>query len=530
MQRMNSKILIVDDTASSSVMLKAMLNKMGFNKVDIAKNKEESFKFTTKNSYEVIFMDYHLGDDLNGVTLFNTLKEKGFVNEYTSCIMISNDNTRNAVLNTVNSGINAFIFKPYTKGTIEERVLAAQKDYNDLKSIYEEVKKDKEIGYSFFLDTLDKRNYSNNIKLKLTSEILAFDSKEIIERIEMTSLKNIPEYLLYKIKQKENKTIEWLEELRSFSKKYKLSIGAKELLLEKEIERGNRNEAIELMKEIVEMMPSNTALLIKMSRLAIKLNSKKMLFLIGHPIFNYFQRYEKDWLSNISIYLYNVSAYIEKNKMEFSNNILLLEKFKKRISYSDFSDNTKIELLRQIEAIISKAYIRSENKIEGKRRLLSLIKKDEYNLNRVPTETLILYMSLTSELKETKLFITLYKEYKERKYFSLYVRIKQKEMQDANAVKVISDLENSLNKAKSLLKEKNYKEALSFYEKMNKHYPYSSEVSLGLINALILSNEDTQVFKLKESYLNIEKMPLFELQHWNDSIIHPVLKKINESQ
>tara|TARA_Y100001960_G_scaffold289304_1_gene329065 strand:+ start:10197 stop:11786 length:1590 start_codon:yes stop_codon:yes gene_type:complete len=529
MQRLNSKILIVDDTVSSSVMLKTMLNKMGFNKVDIAKNKEESFRLTTKNSYEVILMDYHLSDELNGVTLFITLKEKGYISEYTSCIMISNDKTRNAVLNTIDSGINSFIFKPYTKGTIEERVLSAQKDYSDLKYIYKEIKKDKETGYSFFLETIDKREYSNNIKLKLISEILAFNSKEIIERIEKTSLRNMSEYLLYKIKQKENKTEEWIDYLRNFSKENKLLIEAKELLLEKEIERGNNSEAIELMKEIIETMPSNTNLLIKISKMAIKLNNKEILFLVGDSMFDYFQKYKKDWLSNISIYLYNVSVYIEKNKKDLDNNILLLEKFKKKINDSDFSNITKVDLLRQIEAIISKIYIRTDNKILGKRRLLFLIKRDENRLNKIPTETLILYMYLISELKETKLFITLYKEYKERKYFSLYVRIKQKELKEANLIKTITGLENSLNKAKFLLKEKKYKEALYLYEKIKKDCPYSSEVSLGLINSLILSNKDVQIFKLKESYANIENMPLFGLQNWNDSIIHPVIKKINNS-
>jgi DNA-binding response OmpR family regulator/metal-responsive CopG/Arc/MetJ family transcriptional regulator len=520
----NSKILIVDDTMSSSVMLKNILYKVGFNQVDIAKNKKEAFKLTAKKSYEIIFMDYHLNDDLNGVSLLKILKLKGFIHEHTSCIMMSNDNTKNAVLNTINSGINSFIFKPYQKGTIEERVLAAQKDHQDYKEILQKINKNKKEGILFFLKNIEEKKYSNNLKMLILGKIISFEDNELIELIKNSPLSNLPMFIFYNLKTAKNKDEAWLSELRNFAVENKLLIDPKEYLLDQEIKNNNIKEAELLMKELIVTMPSNTELLIKISSYAIKINNKKILFSIGNLIFQYVQRFGKDWLSNISLYLYNVSKYIEKNKLDFKRNLNLIEKFKNRIKISKFSISIKKDLIRHIDGIIAKLYLRSNKKMIGKKILLDSIKNDENKLEEIPTETLMLYLSLTSEIRETKLFISLYQEYKTRTYFSLYSRIKKQEMINREAVKNIINLENELNKTRQLLKDKKYEEALIGYRKLKEKNPHSSEVTLGLINSLILNNEDVQSNEIKFYYLSIQEMNLFELQHWHDSIIHPAIK------
>lgn len=525
MERMNSKILIVDDTLSSSVMLKAILYKIGFNDVDIAKNKHETFKFVSKKSYEIIFMDYHLNDDLNGVSLLKTLKEKGFVNEWTSCVMLSNDNTKNAVLNTINSGINSFVFKPYTKGTIEERAMSAQKDNRDLKEILYKIKQNEKEGFVYFLDKMQEKKYSNNIKMIILDKLINHNEKELIEAAKNTALSNLPMFVFNDLKNINKKDNNWLSQLRDFANENKLLIEPKEYLLDQEMERNNFKEAESLMKELMDTMPSNTELLIKISSYAIKINNKKILFSVGNSIFHYVQRFGKDWLSNISLYLYNVTKYVEKNESEFKTNLALIEKFKNKIKISKFSENIKIDLIRQIEAIVAKLYLKSNKKIIGKRLLLKNIKKDENKLENVPTETLILYLTLTASIKETKVFINLYQEYKTRSYFSLYSKIKQQEMIDQDSIKQIINLENKLNETRQLLKKKRYPEALEGYKELKEKNPYSSEAVLGLINSLILNNEDIQSNEIKSSYLSIKEMDLFELQHWHDRIIHPAIKK-----
>ena len=60
----NLKVLLVDDQHTFVVMMKSMLNALGFSKIDIANNADQAIKICKNNTYDVYLFDYNLGPGL----------------------------------------------------------------------------------------------------------------------------------------------------------------------------------------------------------------------------------------------------------------------------------------------------------------------------------------------------------------------------------------------------------------------------------------------------------------------------------
>lgn len=526
----NTPILIVDDTLSASELLRSILSSLGYKNVDTAKSKEESFKLTSKKNYNIIFMDYHLKDSLSGITLINLLKEKAFVSKNASVIVMSTDTSKNAVLDTFLNGINSYILKPYTKKTIEEKTEFAEIDF----LLFEELKKIKKIegivqSIKWGLNLISKNKTSRNFRLKILEIINTLECKEgILKEEDKKYFKDIPYFNFLELKNNK-KSLTYREDLELFCSNNPLSFEAKECLLDLYIEENEIKGSKLVMLELIEMVPSNIEIMLKISKYALKINDKKIIIKIGNSIINHLQIYNKDWFSNVCLYLSDVSSFIIKNKKDIDKIIKIFKYLEKKIKISMLKDKYKENILRQIKLTEVYCEINLNNNIKAKQILLSQVEKDIPILSELSTENLLTNMLVFNYFGETKLFNIYYNELKTHNYFSFYSKELIKSIKDKDIIKKLKNLETNLEIAKKLLNTKKEKESLTIYRKLAEKYPYSSEISLGLIDSILKLSEDIKTYELQKSIESVKNMYLHDLSIWKNELKVPLNNYLKES-
>lgn len=516
-------ILIVDDTLSASEMLKVILNSIGYKNIDTASSKKEVFRLTSKKEYNVVFMDYHLREELNGVTLIKILKEKHFLSNEASVVIMSNDNSKNTVLDTYTNGINIYISKPYTKGIISDKIKIATSDFyllSETKKIKEECGLLKAIEWG--LSSIETNKTSRNYRLKILEMIKENEGNGFALNEEQKKyFQDIPYFNFLELKENKN-FLTYEEDIKYFCEKNPLIFEAKEALLDIYIKDNNLLKSKLIMLDLMNMLPSNVDAMLRISKNALIINDKKVIIKIGSLIINYAQIYNKDWFANICIYLSDVRKFIIKNKESSTKLIKTFKYLENKIKISSLNESYKEDILRQIQLTEVYCEIKFGKDINAKKILLSQVKKDIQDLSKLPSESVLMTMNLLNYFGETRLFNIYYENIKSNHYFSLHSKELIKSMKENDVLKKNKNLDNALGIAKDLLEKKEERKALNLYRKLSKAYPYSSEVSLGLIDSILKLSEDVKPYELKKSFLSIEGMYLHDLSSWSQKLRKPI--------
>jgi CheY-like chemotaxis protein len=142
-KRKNLKILIIDDDEGVSIILQEYLTLRG-HQVEVV---NEGARGITKNSlktYDIIFIDYHLDNDISPVVLKNNLNEENILNgaNVSEYINIMNDNhksiifgytgdsTKIAINKFKTSGADGIIFKPVEPELIDKLMFNIESSLN----------------------------------------------------------------------------------------------------------------------------------------------------------------------------------------------------------------------------------------------------------------------------------------------------------------------------------------------------------------------------------------------------------------
>jgi len=100
-------VLYVEDEPLSREMVSLMLKNF-FKNLDVAKDGEEALEKFKKNRYDIIITDMSM-PKLNGFTLTKEIRK---LNEETSIIFLSGSNDIEALLQSINLGIDGYLLKP----------------------------------------------------------------------------------------------------------------------------------------------------------------------------------------------------------------------------------------------------------------------------------------------------------------------------------------------------------------------------------------------------------------------------------
>lgn len=221
-------VLIVDDFNSFRQTLNKIMRELGFKHVESVKSGEEALKAFKKNHYDLVLCDYNLGKGQNGQQVLEELRKDSRIKPQDIFILLSAETSRNVVMSAFDCEPDAYLTKPISTKTIEQRVKRLLNKRNELLDIYNSLNKvDKSSSIALLEQKIvEKSRYSMDCQKLLTElyiETQQFDEAEMICR---TTL--------------EVRSLDWAQ------------LGLARI----QLARGNATKAIEWLKDIIRVKPS----------------------------------------------------------------------------------------------------------------------------------------------------------------------------------------------------------------------------------------------------------------------------------
>ena len=117
---LDKRIVVIDDQRSFQLLIKAMLQNLGFSKITLLGSTDEARKLFAKEKFDIYLIDYNLGHGENGRQLMDHLKQQRLI-----IFIISGDNSRSMVLSALESEPDDYMMKPFSQEQLRLRLIRA---------------------------------------------------------------------------------------------------------------------------------------------------------------------------------------------------------------------------------------------------------------------------------------------------------------------------------------------------------------------------------------------------------------------
>ncbi len=134
------RVLIVDDFDSFRSTLGTILRNMGIHSIDSVADGEDALEAVKKNSYDLILCDYNLGRGKNGQQVLEDLRHYNLLEPGQMFILLSTESSKNIVLASYDAQPDAYLTKPITAKTIEQRLTRLLLQRDSLQEVYAALK------------------------------------------------------------------------------------------------------------------------------------------------------------------------------------------------------------------------------------------------------------------------------------------------------------------------------------------------------------------------------------------------------
>ena len=114
------KFLIVDDFSTMRRILRNLLKEIGYGNVDEAEDGVAALSKLRLGSYDFVVSDINM-PNMNGFELLGQIRGDGALKNL-PVLMVTAEARREDIVTAAQAGANGYIVKPFTKGTLEEKV------------------------------------------------------------------------------------------------------------------------------------------------------------------------------------------------------------------------------------------------------------------------------------------------------------------------------------------------------------------------------------------------------------------------
>lgn len=115
-------ILIVDDFEGFRFAVMRMLDSMGAAQIDTANTGESAIRMCRTRNYKAIIADYNLGSGKTGLQVLEALRFHKILQHQQVFMLVSAENTKNVVLAAADVEPDAYITKPVTAKSLQQRL------------------------------------------------------------------------------------------------------------------------------------------------------------------------------------------------------------------------------------------------------------------------------------------------------------------------------------------------------------------------------------------------------------------------
>ncbi len=123
MDRQKVNIAVVEDNGMARINLRNHLMQMGFNKIACYSHGRELVKGMQQKHFDLILMDYHLGNNKNGVEVIHDINKTGLLKNVTCLIFVTSDRLPIIIGQIVDVHPDDLVVKPYTIRILEKTLL-----------------------------------------------------------------------------------------------------------------------------------------------------------------------------------------------------------------------------------------------------------------------------------------------------------------------------------------------------------------------------------------------------------------------
>lgn len=129
------KALIVEDSATSVLILKSVLNLLGVGGIEEVTSGAAAIKAMTEVRFDLVLSDYSLGAGKNGQQVLEEARARSLIDSSTVYFLITAETSREMVMGAVESQPDAYLVKPFTPKNLLNRLTATMKVRREFSEI-----------------------------------------------------------------------------------------------------------------------------------------------------------------------------------------------------------------------------------------------------------------------------------------------------------------------------------------------------------------------------------------------------------
>ncbi|THB75289.1 MAG: response regulator [Gammaproteobacteria bacterium] len=114
------KLIVIEDDASTKMILKGTLRKYGFLDIEECSDGAEALKKIQENDYDMILCDWQI-PSLNGLALLKKLKGMDST-AHIPFIMITGESEKESIISAMKAGVDGYIVKPFAPISIKQKL------------------------------------------------------------------------------------------------------------------------------------------------------------------------------------------------------------------------------------------------------------------------------------------------------------------------------------------------------------------------------------------------------------------------
>ncbi|MEE8058741.1 MAG: response regulator [Pseudomonadales bacterium] len=112
------KVLIVDDFSTMRRIIKGLLRDIGYTDIREASDGKEALKELRISKFDFVVTDWNM-PNMSGLELLTIIRK-----EFDSLpvLMVTAEAKRDQIVAAVQAGVNGYVVKPFTAGTLKEKI------------------------------------------------------------------------------------------------------------------------------------------------------------------------------------------------------------------------------------------------------------------------------------------------------------------------------------------------------------------------------------------------------------------------
>tara|TARA_Y100000588_G_scaffold175098_1_gene189218 strand:- start:21297 stop:22943 length:1647 start_codon:yes stop_codon:yes gene_type:complete len=494
-------ILIVDDSKTSAMLIRQQVHSLGtpHDNIHICSSYQEAVKCVSQCFYDILIVDYHLEQRINGNELVSLLRQKKLLNYQTGIIVISGDSSQETVLTVLSSKVQHFIKKPIQTQMLAEKIINVRDDQKRIDQAQKLIANEQ-------LDLFEKANELSSI-MDISPSLIAIESNIL------DTLEDLQQWALLSLLLQRSTTPMHMSKVSSIASDFlqqgRFNEASKILedflisnpLAHKALDKlayiydklERPHDALRVAIRAFECTPSIHRRMLTAATLSAKVHNTSTLISIGKAFAQNLSIMDISWISGVICYSDCVLEQLQKQlpesekKQLFScmNHFFKIVNQKVTVSQRPF-------LICYKQLFSAYIYLMKSRPDEAHQCLFKAISPHYDLFDKLPTALMVKMIHLADQfgeiwLSEYLLTLATTRDLIDKQTNNELMNLTSKKCRTDK----VRDLKQKLQVAKEANNTNNPK-SYTYYQTLLDEYPLCVEAQLGLMRASILFNRETQ--------------------------------------